>query len=549
MKQLSFMLALVFLIAYGITFSQVPQTISYQGVLTNVKGDAVTNGTYSLTFKIYEVATGDTSLWTEVQSVQVQNGIFNVILGNVMPLNLLFDRQYWLGVTIGSESELTPRLQFTSTAYSLNARTIVNNAVTSEKIANGAVTPAKINSTGASTGQALTFDGSNVVWGRPSGGGLSLPFAGSVASSDNAFSITNAGTGIAVRGLSTNTGDITNYGGYFEAHGLYGRGVTGAVSGNQAYGVYGFAKGIGVGVYGESGGEGTGVVGSSVNGTGVSGFGSGNGHGVKGTSNGSGAAVRGLSSSSPGVEGWSGSGHGVYGYSTSGNGGYFSSEAGRAGYFEIKNTNNTKEALAAHTNGKGTTLYVSTYGTGRAGFFGINNPSNNKPALEVSTNGSGPAILANGSTVTKVLEITGGADLSEQFDINNQFSEEQIQPGMVVSIDPENPGKLVVSRHAYDHKVAGIISGAGGVKPGMLMRQSESIADGQYPVALTGRVYCLANASNGSIQIGDLLTTSDRPGYAMKVTDYTRAQGAIIGKAMSKLEARKGLILVLVTLQ
>jgi hypothetical protein len=120
---------------------------------------------------------------------------------------------------------------------------------------------------------------------------------------------------------------------------------------------------------------------------------------------------------------------------------------------------------------------------------------------------------------------------------------------MVVSIDPEQPGRLVLSSEPYDRKVAGIISGAGGIAPGMLMGQSGSPADGSNPVALSGRVYCRADASNGSIQPGDLLTTSDKPGHAMKVTDHARANGAILGKAMSSLEAGQGLVLVLVSLQ
>ena len=68
-------------------------------------------------------------------------------------------------------------------------------------------------------------------------------------------------------------------------------------------------------------------------------------------------------------------------------------------------------------------------------------------------------------------------------------------------------------------------------------------------MALTGRVYVRATAANGAIEPGDLLTTSDLPGQAMKVTDYSRAQGAVLGKAMSALPAGEGLVLVLVTLQ
>jgi hypothetical protein len=74
------------------------------------------------------------------------------------------------------------------------------------------------------------------------------------------------------------------------------------------------------------------------------------------------------------------------------------------------------------------------------------------------------------------------------------------------------------------------------------------VEDGRH-VALSGRVYALADASEGSIQPGDLLTTSNTPGYAMKATDRERSHGAIIGKAMSPLEKGEGLVLVLINLQ
>ena len=83
----------------------------------------------------------------------------------------------------------------------------------------------------------------------------------------------------------------------------------------------------------------------------------------------------------------------------------------------------------------------------------------------------------------------------------------------------------------------------------MLMGQDGSIASGRYPVALSGRVFCLVDATIAAVAPGDLLTTSNVPGHAMKVTDHDRAQGAIIGKAMTGLREGKGLVLVLVTLQ
>jgi hypothetical protein len=150
-----------------------------------------------------------------------------------------------------------------------------------------------------------------------------------------------------------------------------------------------------------------------------------------------------------------------------------------------------------------------------------------------------------GRIITQVLEITGGSDLSENFDIQSPNA----VPGMIVSIDPAHPGELAVSTRAYDRTVAGVVSGAGGVKPGMLMGQHGSKADGKRPVALTGRVYCFVDADAGAIEPGDLITTSATPGHGMKVNDHARAQGAIIGKAMTGLANGKGLVLMLVNLQ
>ena len=62
-------------------------------------------------------------------------------------------------------------------------------------------------------------------------------------------------------------------------------------------------------------------------------------------------------------------------------------------------------------------------------------------------------------------------------------------------------------------------------------------------------MYCQVDASFGAIKPGDLLTTSSTPGYAMKVRNHARAQGAILGKALTGLKSGKGLVLVLVTLQ
>jgi hypothetical protein len=150
-----------------------------------------------------------------------------------------------------------------------------------------------------------------------------------------------------------------------------------------------------------------------------------------------------------------------------------------------------------------------------------------------------------GWVITDVIQINGGADIAEPF----PFTEgEEIEDGSVVVIDEENPGALTLSDQPYDRRVAGIVSGAGGVKPGLTLSQRGVLDDGRN-VALGGRVYVKATVSNGPIKPGDMLTTSGTAGYAMRVSDYGRAQGAVIGKAMSSLDEGTGLVLVLVSLQ
>ena len=134
-------------------------------------------------------------------------------------------------------------------------------------------------------------------------------------------------------------------------------------------------------------------------------------------------------------------------------------------------------------------------------------------------------IYTNASISTTVLHIRGGADLAEPFSVT-ALNSPKIEPGMLLSIDPDNPGKLRVSSGAYDHTVAGIVSGANGINAGLILAQEGvANADGEIAVALTGRVYAKADASYGAIRPGDLLTTSATPGHAMKATDRDRAAG------------------------
>lgn len=150
--------------------------------------------------------------------------------------------------------------------------------------------------------------------------------------------------------------------------------------------------------------------------------------------------------------------------------------------------------------------------------------------------------LGGGVVRVPVLEITG-ADLAEKFPAS-----EKLEPGMVVAIDAKNAGKLCLARGAYNHCVAGVVSGANNFSVGAVLGNLPGHEDAP-PIALSGRVYVRCDASTGAIEPGDLLTTSDVAGHAMKASDRERSHGAVIGKAMERLEADRGLVLVLINLQ
>jgi|GEM_PF-1307762 len=132
------------IIVVGFGWTQVPQTISYQGFLTDASGNPVSDGSYSLVFSIYNSASGGTQLWEEAQVVTVSSGVFNAILGKTAPLSLPFNNPYWLGITVGVGNELTPRIELAASAYSLNARSVADGAVGTASIQNYAVTQEKL---------------------------------------------------------------------------------------------------------------------------------------------------------------------------------------------------------------------------------------------------------------------------------------------------------------------------------------------------------------------------------------------------------------------
>jgi len=155
--------------------AEIPNTISYQGILLDEYGDPVSETTCNLLFKIYNVPEDGTDLWDEDHvGVELDSGRFDVILGETDNLGALpFNEPYWLGITVNGGTELS-RIEFTSSAYSLNARSIVDNAVTSAKIQDGAIRFADIGQNGAGTNQIMKWNGSTwaVAQDDTAGGGV-----------------------------------------------------------------------------------------------------------------------------------------------------------------------------------------------------------------------------------------------------------------------------------------------------------------------------------------------------------------------------------------
>jgi len=135
------------------------------------------------------------------------------------------------------------------------------------------------------------------------------------------------------------------------------------------------------------------------------------------------------------------------------------------------------------------------------------------------------------------------ADCAEHFNIGNEV---YVEPGTVMVVGEE--GALFPSQQAYDKRVAGVISGAGDYKPGIVLDKQPSESNRQ-PVALLGKVFCKVDAQYGAIEVGDLLTTAPTPGHAMKAEDPLKAFGAVIGKALRPWAEGQGLIPILIALQ
>ncbi len=388
----------------------------------------------------------------------------------------------------------------------------------------------------------------------------------------------SGGNGIGVFGTSTNGEGV---------HGETNSTTFAAVAGIELNSSSNIAA-----VYGEQRGSGPGVFGTSVNGEGVhgqttsakaaavAGFSTGGYEGVHGettATNGS-AAVGAINrGNGPGFWGISQQAEGVRGQTTSAKAAAVAgfSTGGYEGVHGETTATNGSAAVGAINRGNGPAFYgISQVGEGVHGetnsttfaaVAGIElNAGSNVAAVYGEQRGNGPGVsgIAKGSgagvygqsaqgpagffqgsvVVTGDVQLSG-ADCAEQFDVAGA---EQLAPGTVVVIDQQ--GALGESCEAYDKRVAGVVSGAGECKPGVILGARTS-QRGRVPVALVGTAYCKVDAQYSPIAVGDLLTSSPTPGHAMRANDPLQAFGSVIGKALQPKKEGRGLIPVLVALQ
>jgi hypothetical protein len=365
-----------------------------------------------------------------------------------------------------------------------------------------------------------------------------------------ALHATNTGTGLGVLGQSEKND-----------------GVQGVTSGVGKSGVAGLHGGSGNGVFGQSdsgrgvagiSNTGAGVFGEATAGHGVQGQTNQNGAGVMGQNGGPGDGVHGESFTGTGVFGISDTGLGVFGDSAqndgvqgiagspgrsgvaglhggSGNGVFGQSDSGRG----VAGTSNTGIGVFGESKGDDGVQGITSQ-PGRSGVTGIHTGGGNG----IFGAGSPAGRFAGDVEVTGDVKLTGG-DCAEDFDIADV---ELVEPGTVMVVGEQ--GRLHQSHQAYDKRVAGVISGAGAYKPGLVLdKQPQPTQNDRKPIALLGKVYCKVHAGYAPIEVGDLLTTSDTPGYAMKATDSLKAFGAVIGKALRPLKEGQGLVPILISLQ
>ena len=516
----------------GVHAQGVTQPFVYQGFLRQ-GGAPVNNPSQSMRFRIYDALTGGAPLWDSgTLTVNVSNGLFTVQLNP--PVSIWTGADRFLEIQVGTTT-LSPRVRIGSTPYA-NTATLLNMFQTGTSNPNRMV----ITHSPAFTDWGLQYRDSDDSFHFLSGGttvlrvglvgssALQIPAgaaAGRVLTSDAAGNaswqpLPPGASAWAVSGsniYNTNTGNVgigtTAPAARLDI--LGGNWNTESTEGDLRIGNATYRLKIGVATGGAGAGHATIAAQGGIN---TLSLGTGTTLATQRALTITGAGLVGIGTTAP-----TGRLHIVYDSSMPNPTLRLHETAADFARLEFTNTNTARKWQIAG-------LIGSAVANDRLNFW-------NSQAGDIMS------IRGDGTVAVKVLEITG-ADLAEKFPTT-----ETLEPGTVVEIDPDNPGQLRKARGAYNTRVAGVVAGANGLSKGIVLGNLEG-SENHTPIAMSGRVWVHADATHEAIEPGDLLTTSDTPGHAMKASDPTRAHGTVIGKAMTRLEKGKtGMVLVLVNLQ
>ena len=608
MKAMAIIVVLSMALLSTAALADVPGLINYQGVLTDQYGVAA-DTTLPMTFAIYTDSTGGIPIWNEMQpAVVVSHGLFNVLLGKV---NTISDTVFngpscWLEIQVGSDPEMQPRQRIVAVGYAFRAAEADTADYSRSALA---VDDGDWTIDGDDMYSAVP---GNVGIGTASP--TKRLHVSNSTSSFGMFMVENSNSGdheatIAFKEGSDAAGDeiwVAGVGGWGNTNDfIIGRGATKFLltpAGNVGIGTADPAEMLHL--HKSSGTLGVRMSSDSLSYQYLN-FGATNGYGIgrdpgdkffinreeplgSGVlriltiqSNGNvgigtlspGAKLE-VSSTEPNI--WLNRGSSSYSadfsFTTAGSADWqiYTPAGGSALNIDNQSSQTVQTFLQNGNVGIGVTdpddklevngnIQLTTSWPNISGEnLKIWGSSGSNLLLQATTTGNvGIGTVAPGEKLTvrgniriesvgsglPVVELGEGLDYAEGFDVS---AAQGIAPGSVLIIDPDNPGKLTICDNPYDSKVAGIVAGARGHGSGVRLGPGQFDHD----VALAGRVHCNVDATEAGVEPGDLLTTSATPGHAMKAADHGRAQGAILGKAMERLEkGQKGQILVLVTLQ
>jgi hypothetical protein len=498
---------------------------TYQGYLRNNAGIPLTS-TCNFNFNLYDAETNGTQFGTAsvVNGVSVSSGYFTTLVNSSgeFGTSAFTGEARWLEITVQctgdpGPSTLSPRQALTLAPYASFAPTAGNS-----DMVDGQHASAFASSSHGHWGAGWSGSGTGLTL---QGGSTGLVAVGSMYGVDGSSS-TTTGIGLSGRALA-NTG--VNYGVYGysasrEGAGVYGRNNGPAVpSNNDGAGVYGVAVEAYIpGVLGE-------------------GY-----YGVKGV--GLKYGVYGIATSSDPANSYAGYFSNTYGY-----GGYFESTYGTGALIDSYSGTGAKIesyngiGLIVRSDTSGDILQVSDYGSNI--LFRVNGQGNVHAdgGYHCGNDIDDRAGDLDELEIEPCLYDESPADFAEMLPTTQ--SSHPLEPGDVLVIGSD--GQLTLSNQPYQSSVAGVYS----TNPSYLGNGRMAGVDGYAPLAIAGVVPVKVCDENGSIQPGDLLTTSSLAGYAMKASPVSvmgftfYPSGVILGKALESLQISNGVILVLVILQ